>query len=335
MAVILETKATKDEILELYLNDVYLGHRGSFAHARRRRGLAHLLRQGRHATSRCARPRSIAGVIQSPSTHSPFNNPERARERRNVVLRAMADADFITADAAERAAQGAARGGRPRALDNEAPYFVDYRRPGARRRRSRASPPSAARSTSTRRSTCNLQRSAQDAVRDGHRQGRRSCSPRRKRSRHARRRRWSPSIRAPARSSRWSAGAPTTSRSSTARSIARRQPGSTFKPFVYLAAFEQRGRGRPRRPHAGDDRRSTSRRRSTFDDQEWTPRNYDGEYDGADHAAPRAGACRATSPPSRWPSRPATTRSPRSGGKARRRHAAAGVSRRSRSASSS
>src|SRR5690606_20003696 len=67
---------------------------------------------------------TIAGVIQAPSRHSPLNNPERARERRNTVLQAMANAGFITREAAERASreplQVAAR-----SLDNEAPYFVD------------------------------------------------------------------------------------------------------------------------------------------------------------------------------------------------------------------
>ena len=41
---------------------------------------------------------TIAGVIQSPSALSPFNNPARCQERRNVVLQAMADEVYITAD---------------------------------------------------------------------------------------------------------------------------------------------------------------------------------------------------------------------------------------------
>ena len=53
----------------------------------------------------------IAGIIQSPSNHSPFNSVERATARRNVVLRAMADAGYITADAADRGAAAAQGGG--------------------------------------------------------------------------------------------------------------------------------------------------------------------------------------------------------------------------------
>jgi penicillin-binding protein 1B len=124
MAMILETKATKEEILELYLNDVYLGHRGSFA----LHGVAEAARMffskdiSNVTLSEAA---LIAGVIQSPYYHSPFANAERAKDRRNVVLRAMADAGFITDDAARRAA------GEPltvaaTSLDNEAPHFIDY-----------------------------------------------------------------------------------------------------------------------------------------------------------------------------------------------------------------
>ena len=75
------------------------------------------------------------------------------------------------------------------------------------------------------------------------------------------RRRSSPSTRAPAKCWRWSAAGRTTSRSSTARSPRGGSPGSVFKPFVYLAAFEH-GRGRkPHRPHAGA--RCVRRRRRT------------------------------------------------------------------------
>ena len=63
---------------------------------------------------------TIAGVIQSPSALSPFNNPERSQERRNVVLNAMADAEFITQEAATAAAKQPLVIV-PRALEAEAP----------------------------------------------------------------------------------------------------------------------------------------------------------------------------------------------------------------------
>ena len=124
MSVALERRLTKEQILTLYLNDVSLGQRGSFAI----HGVPEAARLffAKDVTNlSLSEAATIAGVIQSPSRLSPFNNPDRAKERRNVVLHAMADSGFISADAAERASreplQMAAR-----ALDAEAPYFVDY-----------------------------------------------------------------------------------------------------------------------------------------------------------------------------------------------------------------
>ena len=91
--------------------------------------------------------------------------------------------------------------------------------------------------------------------------------------------------------------------------------------------------GRAHRPHAGDGRRSTSRRRSSFNDQTWTPEQLRRRVRRPDHAAPRAGAVAQHRRRSRSPRRPATTRSPRCGARsapARRR----GRIRRSRSACS-
>ena len=124
MAVILDLRATKDEVLELYLNDVYLGNRGSFAI----HGVAEAARLyfGKDVNNlSLGEAATIAGIIQSPGTLSPFNSPARTRERRNVVLRAMVDAGFVSADAAERATKEPLA---PvaRALDAEAPYFVDF-----------------------------------------------------------------------------------------------------------------------------------------------------------------------------------------------------------------
>src|SRR6266404_5253657 len=84
MSLVLERRASKDEILELYLNDVYLGQRGSFAI----HGVAEAARLifGKDVSNLTpAEAATIAGIIQSPGTLSPFNAPARAKERRDVV----------------------------------------------------------------------------------------------------------------------------------------------------------------------------------------------------------------------------------------------------------
>ena len=153
MALILERRVSKDQILEMYLNDVYLGQRGSFAV----HGVAEAARLffGKDISNvTLNEAATIAGIIQSPYTWSPFTSPERCRERRNVVLRAMADEGFIsrgrgTADI-ERADSS-----RPAGARGAGAVLRRLRRPVARR----SSIPGVTQAhgaarASTRRSTC-------------------------------------------------------------------------------------------------------------------------------------------------------------------------------------
>jgi penicillin-binding protein 1B len=124
MALVLESRFSKDQILELYLNDVVLGQRGPFEIL----GVAEAARIffGKDVKKLgLAEAATLAGLIQSPSRLSPFRNPQRALERRNVVLGSMVEASFVTAAQAAEARKKPL-GLASRALENEAPYFVDY-----------------------------------------------------------------------------------------------------------------------------------------------------------------------------------------------------------------
>jgi penicillin-binding protein 1B len=277
MSVVLETRATKDEILELYLNDVYLGHRGSFSlHGVAEAAKIYFSKDVRNLT--LSEAALLAGVIQSPQIHSPFNNPERARERRNIVLRAMVDAGYITDDASQRA-QKEPIAVVARAVDNEAPYFVDYigdvldsSFPGV------TSKPGALDIYTTL--DLNLQRYAQQAIRDGIDNVDKILA---RRKRGPRRVAQAALVAVDPRSGEILAfiGGRSYNQSQFNRAVAaRRQIGSTFKPFVYLAAFEkaaENGTGDITPSAIVFDEPTTW----NFDNQEWTPRNYDGEYDGA------------------------------------------------------
>jgi penicillin-binding protein 1B len=273
MSLVIERRATKDEILELYLNDVYLGQRGSFAI----HGVAEAARLffGKDVSNvSLGEAALIAGIIQSPGIHSPFTRPERAIERRSVVLRAMADEEYLTPEAMERAADEPLRLV-PLAVDNEAPYFVDV--VGAQV--ADAFPGVTAQPGQVDVFTTldlSMQRAAIDAVRTGLANVDRLL---------ARRTRAQPAqaalIAVDPRSGEILAmvGGRSYNQSQFNRAIsARRQPGSVFKPFVYLAAFElaaEEGRTDLTPAALTIDEPATF----AFDAQVWEPRNYD-DYDG-------------------------------------------------------
>jgi penicillin-binding protein 1B len=274
MAIILERQASKDEILELYLNDVYLGQRGSFAI----HGVAEAARLffGKDVSNlSLSEAATIAGVIQSPSVLSPFHAEKRCRERRNVVLRAMVDAGFITDEAATRAVSEPLRVVQ-RALEAQAPYFVDLvgqvlaeELPGVTR--------SAQALDVYTTLDLQMQRIAQDALRDGLEKVDKLLS-RRKRRREAQ----AALIAIDPATGEVLAlvGGRSYNRSQYNRAIsARRQPGSVFKPFVYLAAFEraaEEGRGDVTPATLVMDEHAPIE----YAQQVWNPGNYENEYDG-------------------------------------------------------
>ncbi len=120
----LEHRFTKQQIFQMYANQVPLGQRGSFAIGGF--GEAAQAYFGKDVRQldlpECA---LLAGMIQSPSRLNPFRHPERALERRNVVLDAMVETGDITKAQAEEA-KAAPLKLDPGAFDaGEAPYFVD------------------------------------------------------------------------------------------------------------------------------------------------------------------------------------------------------------------
>jgi penicillin-binding protein 1B len=273
MSLVLERRASKDEILELYLNDIYLGQRGSFAI----HGVAEAARLffGKDvANLSLSEAALIAGVIQSPGPRSPFAHPARAVERRNLVLQAMADEGYITAEAAERASRTPLRVV-ARSVDNEAPYFVDM----VNERIAQVFPGVTAQTGQIDVYTTldlNLQRAALDAIRDGLASVDKLLAGRRRSERAQ-----AALIAVDPRTGEILAmvGGRSYNQSQYNRAVsARRQPGSVFKPFVFLAAFElaaEEGRT-DLSPAALTVDEPTS---FSFDDQVWEPRNYD-EYDG-------------------------------------------------------
>ena len=123
LALWLESRLTKADILELYLNRVYLGSGAYGIDAAARR---YFRKPARNLS--LSEAAMIAGLLKAPSKYSPLSNPGLARTRARLVLSQMQEAGFITEAQERQAADEVSRSfdRSERADPAGADYAVDY-----------------------------------------------------------------------------------------------------------------------------------------------------------------------------------------------------------------
>lgn len=120
LAIWLETRLSKEQILELYLNRVYLGAGAYGMEAAAQRYFA-------KSASAVTLPEAamLAGLLKAPSRYAPTNDLARARSRAGQVLSAMTAAGYLTEAQAAAAREAPAKLARSSSI-NSANYFVDW-----------------------------------------------------------------------------------------------------------------------------------------------------------------------------------------------------------------
>lgn len=120
LAYKMELILSKEQILELYLNQIYFGQ-GAYGVA-----AASLTYFGKELSDlNLAEAALLAGLPKSPNNYSPYRNPERAKKRQEHVLARMEEAGFITSEIRQQAASTPLvfrRGG----SEQVAPHFMEY-----------------------------------------------------------------------------------------------------------------------------------------------------------------------------------------------------------------
>jgi penicillin-binding protein 1B len=275
LATTIESRYPKTQILEAYLNEVYLGQRGGLAIRGVGAAARAYFRKEVHQLT-VAEAAVLAGLMRAPNSTSPVTSPARARDRRDLVLARMHELGKLD-DAAYEQARG-----EPLVVPlvpapgQVAPYFADHARQEIERRlpADLLERPGAARVFTTL--DVALQRMAERAVAGG---------LARLEDRYARlRERGGERVEAalvaldPATGHvRALVGGRNYRDTQFNRAVvARRQPGSAFKPFVYAAALTRRERDLPLFTPVSfiEDTPLTM----IVDDVLWTPRNYAERY---------------------------------------------------------
>jgi penicillin-binding protein 1A len=260
LSILIEKDYTKDEILALYLNQAYFGTRayGIEAAAQTYFGKSvNELTVGEAAL--------LASLPKAPSTYSPFKNPEGARERRSVVLKKMLGHDFITQREFDEAINEPLPE-TPHLRKYEAPYFIEYMRSRLEQKYGSELYTAGHKIYSTL--DYRMQKIAEEAVQHGI---------------EALGQRVEPGIQASLIAIELQTGYIKAMvggldfwKNQYNRSTqARRQPGSAFKPFVYVTAFEN---GISSQDKIIDSPVSF---RGAQHGKRWSPKNYGGKYYGS------------------------------------------------------
>ena len=275
LAALIESRYSKERILEAYLNEIYLGQRGPIAI----RGVGSAARAyfGKEV-HQLTTPEAalIAAIIRGPNIYSPAVDPDRAREHRNVVLAQMRDLKMITSDEFERARRTPVHVRSLVSAGQSAPYFVDYVRQELEQRFEGISRVRGVRIATTL--DLSLQRFAEVAAVRGLDRLESSLTPGYRRDPGRRLQVAVLVVETATGEIRALVGGRDYLASQFNRvTSARRQPGSAFKPIVYLAALR-----------AGDDAPFFTAASRVEDlpitlesnGEPWSPRNYDDRYEG-------------------------------------------------------
>jgi penicillin-binding protein 1B len=272
LALALERRHGKPEILEAYLNEVYLGQRGAVRIHGVGAAAQHYFRKDAAALS-LAESAVLAGLLRGPSLYAPHRHPERALSRRRLVLRRMVEAGVVSPSAAA-AANAEPLGVLPPPVPVAAPYFVDAVRTELAAADRGADGLAGEGVYVVTTLDVRLQRAAEAAVRDG--------LLALERDDPALRRDEGPLqaalVALDPRTGDVLAlvGGRDHRRSSYDRALhARRQPGSLFKPIVALAAFASEGQEVTLASKLLDAPLRVLRPTGA-----WRPTNYDGRFRG-------------------------------------------------------
>jgi penicillin-binding protein 1A len=270
LALELERRYSKDRLLEIYLNQIYLGHGAYGVEAAARTYFGASVQE-------LTLPQAalLAALPRAPGNYSPFEHPDVARTRRAYVLRRMVELEYVKPEEAKRATAAPLGLVAPERRRGSGQYFLEFIQ---QRLEAKLGSDLVYKGGLSVYTTLNpvLQRTAEQALREGL---------------QALATRQAPKVAgkggtaAPVPEGAVILVEPQTgyikalvggsdfARSEFNRAVnARRQPGSAFKPFVYLAALEA---GRTPAELLDD-----SPLTYTFGGRTWSPENYDNKFRG-------------------------------------------------------
>ena len=273
LALVIEGRQSKEEILELYLNEIYMGQRGAMSIHGLGEASRVFLRKELQTIS-IPDAALLAGMIRAPNAYNPVRNSKQAMERRNVVLDAMLETGAISEKQHAAFRKAPIKAYKTDSKVNLAPYFGDVVKTQLLDRYE--SDTIYKRNLNVFTSLdLDMQRAAEEALSGGLR------SIDKKREKRTGKKAQGCLIAIEPRTGYIKAfvGGRNYSKSQFNRiNQAVRQPGSVFKPVVYAAAFERAFKDPPAFTPATlvEDGPWVVK---TADDV-WEPKNYDGEYHG-------------------------------------------------------